>query len=170
MDFLKIEARARATNALIDTMTFTHMEVRQLVKTMPYEIATFTTAEGYSRVYPRNQQQAIIFEALLEEPASYAKIQKLTLYSFAGHVFDCEILSGHQFYNQSLDGLQRDPVDSLLTYGELTAFQRDWRITHAVGLKWRIPCQIEIRAGKRPSVPSAQDFISFPPPIGGLGN
>lgn len=170
MDFLKIEARNRATNALIDTVTFTDMEVRRLRKLLPYDVGVVTTVEGFSRVYPKNSQTEIQFEALLETAESVAKINKLLVYSFAGHVFDCEILAGHQFYSQPTDSLVRDPSDSVMLYGELTAFQRDWRVTHAQGLEWRTPCEIVIRAGKRPSVPTAAELIAYPPPIGGAGN
>ena len=170
-NFLQIKVRNRATNALIDTVTFTEMEIRGGIKKMlPYMPVVTMTTEGYARVWPRNVQTKIDFSAILETPESLSKINKVMVYMYAGHVFDLEILAGLQFYSQPLDALIRDTSESTVLYMELTAFDQDHRTIHDVGLEWRTECRMEFTAGKRASVPSQADFIAFPPAIGGAGN
>ena len=171
MDFLQLTVRARSTNTLVDTIVFTEMEiVGGIKKTLPYDAVVQTTAEGYARLFPINRQTELNFEVLLEVPETVAKLGKLMIYRYAGHVFDVEVLTGLQFYSASYEGLVRDPSESVLLYGELTEFDRDYRNILSVGLEWRTPCKVQIKAGKRPSVPSQANFIATAPPVGGLGN
>lgn len=171
MDFLQVKTRARATNTLVDTFQFTEMEIREGIKKLyPFVPIVFKTAEGYSKTYPLNQQTRISFDAFLELPVTVQKLAKLQVFMAAGYVFDLEILQGLQFYSQPLDALIRDPTESVMTYFELTDFDRDYRTINHAGLTWRDKCKVEFSAGVRPAVYSQANFIASAPPIGGLGN
>lgn len=170
-NFLQVQARDRATNLPIGTpIIFTEMEIRLgMTKTLPYEPIPQVTVEGYTRTYRRNRRSQIDFEAILETAESLAKINLIHAYLSQGRIFDLEILTGLQFYSQPLDALVRDPSESVMTYWELTLYDRNHRMVHNVGLEWRTPCRMSFAEGKRPSVPSAADFVASAPPISPSG-
>ena len=170
IEFLNIEVINREATQSYDSIAFTHEEVRQLTKVKSSAVQEFRTVEGYSRTYPRAIQQEIRFEALLENPATEAKINSLLAYHFAGRVFSVTILAGQLAYSNTVDALIPNPSDSVINYAELAAFQNDWQVTSAYGLQRFTPCAIVFRSGKKPSVPTAADFLAYPPPIGGFGN
>jgi len=170
-NFLQIQARVRATNALVGTVTFTEMEIRGgLSKTLPFEPIAQVTTEGYARTYRKDRKSQLEFEAILETAESVAKINLIHAYFGQGLIFNLEILTGLQFYSQPLDALVRDPGESVMVYWELTFFDRNYRKIHDVGLEWRTPCRMTFAEGSRPSLPSAANFIATAPPVSPSGN
>lgn len=163
--FLTIQARVRATNALVGTVTFTEMEIRGgLTKTLPYEPVPQVTVEGYTRMYRRDMKSQIEFEAILETAESLSKINLIHAFLIQGCIFDLTVV-GLQFYSQPLDALITDPTESAMQYWELTEFDRNHRRIHNVGLEWRTVCKMSFAEGSRPSLPRSQDFIASAPPI-----
>jgi len=87
-NFLQIKARTRVANTLIDTFTFSEMEIREgISKLLPYMPAVVKTAEGYAKTYPRNMQTQVDFTVFLEVPATVQKLGKIMVYMNAGYVF-----------------------------------------------------------------------------------
>lgn len=171
MNFLQIRARVRLTNALIDTIVFTEMEIRGgIKKAMPYMPVVSMTAEGWARVFPRDTKTKFDFEVFFETAETVSKLAKIEVFLAQGYIFDLELLSGLQFYSQPFDALVRDPTESVVNYCELTAFDQDWRTIHAAGLEWRTPCKMTFSASIKPAVPTSLDWIGAAPPINGFGN
>jgi len=171
MDFLQITAQVRGVNASAGTFIFTEMEIRDgIKKLLPYVPVVFKTAQGFAKTYPLNQQTKLDFDVYFETPKTIDKLADLQLWLSQGCVFDIRILRGLQEYSAQYDALVRDPIESDMTYFELTEFDRDYRTINAAGLTWRDKCAIQFWAGVRPAVYSQADFIASAPLLGGFGN